>query len=163
MGDAVGVKVDAKDCHTFSDLQAWRNAQLAQTHYVPEAYRAFSKDSIERAYRANVERIIKEQEEPQNQTSTEQTLSNATLASEKQAPSHVTLEKEAHDATTHDTIPPIDASMLADKDSMQAPSVGPFLTVALFAAIAFAFVAGVKRRNTVNTMPTGYLRLIEEP
>eukprot|EP00928_Gymnodinium_smaydae_P030825 TRINITY_DN227_c1_g3_i1.p1 TRINITY_DN227_c1_g3~~TRINITY_DN227_c1_g3_i1.p1 ORF type:complete len:254 (-),score=47.32 TRINITY_DN227_c1_g3_i1:172-903(-) len=47
----------ASDCNTTKELDAWRKDQESNLKYVPEAYRHFPMDRIEKEYKKNLARI----------------------------------------------------------------------------------------------------------
>merc|ERR1712003_130817 len=130
-GEAVKVKA-ATACHTLAELDAWRKAQLAKTHFVPGAYRAFARDSIQREYGVNRARIIKEQAETQNKTAADEGSSDE--ASTKSSPGVVQRAEatpmpeletgassavtRAHKAAHSGTVPLDDATMSASNETL---------------------------------------------
>jgi len=171
------VKANARECRTLAELDAWREAQLAQTRFVPGAYRAFARGSIQREYSANADRITKEQEETRNETAGDEHLSNGTLTSSnpsvaQQVEATPTPETEnetssvaaqPRDATHNGTAPLDEAVALADNSEIHGRFMRPLLVSALLAAVVSALAMRVVKRNTVSTMPAGYSRLVEEP
>merc|ERR1719330_1361576 len=130
-GEAVKVKA-ATECHTLAELDAWRKAQLAKTHFVPGAYRAFARDSIQREYGVNRARIIKEQAETRNETAADEGSSDE--ASTKSSPGVVQRAEatpmpepetgassavtRAHKAAHSGTVPLDDATMSASDETL---------------------------------------------
>merc|ERR1711972_208398 len=72
------IKMGAKECRTLAELDAWREAQLAKAKFVPGTYRAFRRDSIQREYDVNADRIIKEREAT-SETAVDEKSSKETL------------------------------------------------------------------------------------
>merc|ERR1711972_1270994 len=73
------IKMSAKECRTLAELDAWREAQLAKANFVPGTYRAFARDSIQREYDVNADRIIKEPMEATSETAVDEKSSKETL------------------------------------------------------------------------------------
>merc|ERR1719221_2387142 len=174
--DANASTKKAKECRTLAELDAWRQAQLAKTNFVPGTYRAFARDSIQREYGVNADRIIKEQREASTDTADERssdeslTDSNPSVVQRVEATPTPEAETGAssvvtkpHDATRNGTAPVDDATTLADNSEVHGHVMRPILVFTLFAAIVSGLATGVVKSNRVIKMPAGYLRLVEEP